>query len=252
MTFAAFGLLLALGVGLLSWAASNQVGEPPSPAGARHTAEQPAGGDGGSPTATPTGDSATPTEDAAAATTAEPPPATEPTPDAAEPQPTTEPAPAAAEPLPASEPVAVSIPAIEVQSPLHPLGLNDDGTLQVPSGERYDEAAWYDGSPTPGESGPAIIEGHVTSQGSTPSVFFDLGALEPGDLVEVDRADGTTATFEVYGADSFPKDEFPKTTVYGNTSGPELRLITCGGTYDPDRRAHEDNIVIFARLVPAP
>lgn len=104
--------------------------------------------------------------------------------------------------------------------------------------------------PTPGEAGPAVIEGHVTSQGSVPSVFFELGALEIGDLVEVGREDGTSVTFEVYGAQSFPKNAFPKTTVYGNTDGPELRLITCGGTYDPDRRAHLDNIVVFARMVP--
>lgn len=151
--------------------------------------------------------------------------------------------------LPASEPVRVRVPAIGVDSPLHPLGLDDAGRLEVPSGDRYDEAAWYAGSPTPGELGPSVIEGHVTSQGSVPSVFFELGAVRPGDTVEVDREDGTTATFEVYGTDSFPKDEFPKTTVYGNTTGPELRLITCGGSYDAERRAHVDNIVVFARLV---
>lgn len=175
--------------------------------------------------------------------------------------PTGRPAPAAQEPeaeepaaqepeaLSASTPVSVDIPGIEVTSPLHPLGLNDDGTLQVPSGDRYDEAAWYDGSPTPGEVGPTVIEGHVTSQGSTPSVFFDLGALEAGDTVDVTREDGTVVTFEVYATDTFPKDDFPKVAVYGNTDAPELRLITCGGDYDPAARAHVDNIVVFARMV---
>jgi len=148
-----------------------------------------------------------------------------------------------------STPLSVSIPAIDVTSDLHALGLNDDGSLQVPTGERYDEAAWYDGSPTPGEVGPAVIEGHVTSQGSVPSVFFDLGELGRGDRVEVTRQNGSVATFEVYGTDSFPKDDFPKVAVYGNTEGPELRLITCGGEYDPEARAHVDNIVVFARLV---
>jgi sortase (surface protein transpeptidase) len=155
----------------------------------------------------------------------------------------------APEPLAASAPVSVDIPGIAVSSPLHPLGLNDDGTLQVPSGERYDEAAWYEGSPTPGEVGPTVIEGHVTSQGSTPSVFFELGALELGDTVDVTREDGTVVTFEVYATDTFPKDDFPKVAVYGNTDAPELRLITCGGDYDPEARAHVDNIVVFARMV---
>lgn len=140
------------------------------------------------------------------------------------------------------------VPAIDVDSRLHPLGLDDQGRLETPSGDRYDQAAWYSGSPTPGEPGPSVIEGHVTSQGSLPSVFFELGALEVGDEVEVDREDGTTATFEVYDAQRFPKDSFPKTTVYGNTTDPELRLITCGGAYDPEHGAHVDNIVVFARL----
>lgn len=153
------------------------------------------------------------------------------------------------EAMPPSEPVSITIPAIDVTSELHPLGLDAEGKLEVPSGDRYDQAAWYDGSATPGEIGPSVIEGHVTRQGSVPSVFFELGALEPGDTVEVTRADGSVAVFEVYALDSFPKDDFPRVTVYGNTEGPELRLITCGGEYDPEGRRHLDNIVVFARLV---
>lgn len=238
--FAAFGLLIAVGVGLLWWATSNQVGEPPTPASARHTAETAPDRSIPSP-----GSDAAPSTDTPVRTTS-PPGAADTSGESAAPGAS----PDALEALPASAPVRVSIPSIDVESPLHPLGLADDGTLEVPSGERYDEAAWYSGSPTPGEAGPSVIEGHVTSQGSVPSVFFELGALEAGDLVEVEREDGTSVTFEVYGAQSFPKDAFPKTTVYGNTEGPELRLITCGGTYDPQRRAHLDNIVVFAKMVP--
>ena len=247
MTFAAFGLLLALGAGLLWWATSNQVGEPPSPANAQHTGASPNPGTAG-PTSAPERAPTSGAADVAGETAA--PGDTEAATGQAAPADTAAPAMATVEALPASEPVRVSIPAIDVESQVHALGLNDDGTLQVPSGELYEQAAWYDGSPTPGEDGPAVIEGHVTSQGSVPSVFFELGALDVGDLVEVEREDGTSVTFEVYGAESFPKDSFPKATVYGNTAGPELRLITCGGTYDPEARAHVDNIVVFARMTP--
>lgn len=150
--------------------------------------------------------------------------------------------------LPPSPPESVHIPSIELSSPLHHLGLNGDGTLAVPSGERYDEPAWYDGSPTPGEIGPSVIEGHVTSRGSTPSVFFDLGALQVGDTVEVAREDGTVVHFVIYATDSFPKDDFPTTAVYGNTDVAELRLITCGGNYDSQAHAHVSNVVVFARM----
>ncbi|MFK5634945.1 class F sortase [Ornithinimicrobium sp. LYQ103] len=151
--------------------------------------------------------------------------------------------------LPPAVPLSIEIPAIGVSSPLHALGLNADGTLQVPSGDRYDEAAWFDGSPTPGEIGPAVIEGHVTGTGFGPSVFFQLGALEAGDVVEVSRRDGSVATFQVYAMDAFPKNDFPTTIVYGNTRTPELRLITCSGEYDANLDAHVDNVVVFARLV---
>lgn len=153
------------------------------------------------------------------------------------------------DPVPASVPTRLQIPAIEVTSPLHPLGLAADGTLQVPSGDRYDEAAWYSGSPTPGETGPTVLEGHVTGPGGRPSIFFELGALQPGDLVQVDREDGSTVTFEVYRAEQYAKDDFPTVAVYGPTSGAELRLITCGGEFDDQAGHHLDNTVVFARAV---
>lgn len=136
-----------------------------------------------------------------------------------------------------------------MDSPVHGLGLDAQDQLKVPSGDRYNEVAWYDGSPTPGEVGPAVLEGHVTGSGHNPSVFFELGATKKGDLVEVDRADGSTATFKVTDVRMYPKADFPRVDVYGATAGPELRIITCGGTYDGAARRHLDNVVVFAKLV---
>lgn len=151
--------------------------------------------------------------------------------------------------MPASKPVAVRLPSIDLKSPVHSLGLNAQGGLEVPSGDRYDEVAWYDGSPSPGEDGPAVLEGHVTGSNHNPSVFFELGDTREGDRIEVDRKDGTTATFEVTQVKEYPKADFPQVDVYGATEGPELRVITCGGTYDENARRHQDNIVVFAELV---
>lgn len=154
-------------------------------------------------------------------------------------------------PVAVAPPVSVSIPAIQVQSELLTLGLNPDGTLAVPQpGPDYDKAAWYEGSPRPGELGPAVIEGHVDSAKNGPSVFYELGALVAGDRVDVTRADGTVATFEVYDVRVVPKDDFPTLEVYGNTEGPELRLITCGGPFDSTAGSYVDNVVVFARQVP--
>lgn len=153
-------------------------------------------------------------------------------------------------PLPVPLPVSISIPAIDVQSELITVGLNPDGSLEVPQpGPDYDKAAWFDGSPRPGEVGPSTIEGHVDSAKNGPSVFYELGALVPGDLVEVTAEDGSLVTFVVDDVRAFPKDDFPTAEVYGNTEGPELRLITCGGPFDSTAGSYEKNIVVFAHQV---
>ena len=157
--------------------------------------------------------------------------------------------PDSAAPAPVALPVAVSIPAIGVQSDLITLGLNPDGTLAVPQpGPDYDKAAWFDGSPRPGNAGPAVIEGHVDSAANGPSVFYSLGELVAGDRIEVARADGSTVAFVVDEVRVVPKDDFPTLDVYGNTDGPELRLITCGGPFDSSAGSYVDNVVVFASL----
>ncbi|MFB9923876.1 class F sortase [Amycolatopsis halotolerans] len=152
----------------------------------------------------------------------------------------------------ASPPVSIRIPAIGVSSAVNEVGLNPDGTMQVPQpGPHYDQAAWFRGSPSPGETGPSVILGHIDSARNGPSVFFDLGGLKPGEQVRVDRADHTVATFEIDLVKSYPKSDFPQQTVYGYTSQPALRLITCGGSFDYGTRQYRDNTVVFAHLAEA-
>lgn len=152
--------------------------------------------------------------------------------------------------LAASVPTAVSIPAIGVHSDLQRLGLQPDGTLQTPQpGPHYDEAAWFDGSATPGQLGVSVLEGHVDSAANGPSVFFRLGALRPGDAIAVARADGSTAHFAVDSVREFPKSAFPTTAVYGgDPHQASLRLITCGGPFDRSTRNYLDDIVVYAHL----
>lgn len=147
---------------------------------------------------------------------------------------------------PAILPTTISIPAIGVHHALLDLGSNPDGTLQVPSMADVAYPAWYEGSPVPGQIGPAVILGHVDSTTGAEGVFYALGALRPGDMVSVARSDGSVATFRVDGVDVYAKDSFPTLTVYGNTTNPQLRLITCGGRFDHHSRHYLDDIVVFA------
>jgi hypothetical protein len=151
--------------------------------------------------------------------------------------------------LPRSLPVSVKIPAIGVDSKLLHLGLNSDGTIQVPSLKTSaGEAAWYKYSATPGQIGSSVIEGHLDSiQG--PAVFFRLGALRPGDIVDVTLADGITAIFRVTGVREYAKSRFPTKAIYGATDYAALRLITCGGTFDYATGHYLSSTIVFASLI---
>jgi Sortase domain len=153
-----------------------------------------------------------------------------------------------ASPLPYSMPVQISIPAICVRARVIPLGSNRDGTVRVPPLSRPQLTSWFDEGPAPGQAGPAALYGHVDTAAAGPAVFYRLGDLVPGDGVDITLADHRVAVFTVYRVAEYPKSSFPTMTVYGDTRGPELRLITCGGTFDPSAGSYQDNIVAYARL----
>ena len=147
--------------------------------------------------------------------------------------------------LPASRPEHLSVPAIDVSSPLVGLGRSADGAMETPEDPK--KAGWYRPGPTPGSDGPAVIAGHVTWNGAE-SVFFDLARLKPGDTIEVTREDGRTAVFTVDRVKEFKKDHFPTIEVYHNLDHPGLRLITCGGDYSSTRHYYDANVVVFATM----
>ena len=147
----------------------------------------------------------------------------------------------------ASVPLALQIPAIAVDTGLLQLGLLADGSMEVPPDGA--SAGWYDGAPTPGELGPAVIAGHVDWV-TGPGVFYDLAGLAAGDEVRVTRTDGTVAVFVVTAVEEYAKDEFPTDRVYGDIDHAGLRLITCGGSWNAETRHYESNTVVFAELAP--
>ena len=144
-----------------------------------------------------------------------------------------------------ARPVRVRIPAIGVDSSLQTLGLTKSGELQTPS--RWQQAGWYGDGVRPGDIGPAVIAGHIDSV-SGPAVFYRLRELRPGDRVYVSRADGSTVTFSVSTIAEYPKSRFPTEAVYGPTSEPVLRLVTCTGVFDARHHNYLDNLVVTAVL----
>ncbi|GGS44442.1 class F sortase [Streptomyces violaceus] len=151
------------------------------------------------------------------------------------------------QPLPYSLPDRVRIPAIQVDTPIIPVGLDADGWVGAPPPEDPNLAGWFTGAVTPGEKGTAVVVGHVDNQ-LGPAVFYALGALKKGNRVEIARQDGKTVVFEIYGVEVFEKNNFPGDRVYASKGAAELRVITCGGGFS-QQNGYAGNVVAFARAV---
>jgi LPXTG-site transpeptidase (sortase) family protein len=139
-------------------------------------------------------------------------------------------------------PTRVDIPSIGVHASIVPLGLGPDGVIQVP--DNFVQAGWYSGGPRPGDSGPAVILGHVDSFRG-PAVFFELKDLQAGASITVTSSTGTQ-TFIVDSVEKYPKTEFPTEEVYGPVSDRALRLVTCGGKFDETHHSYLSNVIVFA------
>jgi sortase (surface protein transpeptidase) len=144
------------------------------------------------------------------------------------------------------DPERIVIPAIGVDAEVIDLGVQDDGTMEVPTD--FAQTGWFQHGPRPGRVGPALIAGHVDDRDG-PAVFFRLAELSPGDQIEVHGTNGDRVVFEVRELEQHPKDAFPTERVYAGTPGPELRLVTCGGAFDQDVRSYRDNIIVYAERV---
>ncbi|MBB0246274.1 class F sortase [Streptomyces alkaliphilus] len=145
-----------------------------------------------------------------------------------------------------AEPTRVRIPWLRADVEVFGADLDPDGGPPSPAEEDAMRAAWYAGGVSPGERGAALLVGHLDTRVG-PAAFAGLGMLEPGEIIEVDRADDTTAIFTVEAVEQYPKADFPDERVYGAVETPQLRLITCGGRWTADG-GYDANIVAYATL----
>lgn len=154
----------------------------------------------------------------------------------------------AQQPLPASKPTRLKIPHINVDTAVGRVGRTSSDEIGAPKGKHLNDAAWFDESPTPGQYGPSVIDGHIDSpQGA--SVFYRLGALRHGNTIHITRKDGKTATFKVDKARRYPnRHNLPADQLLGgdvDQSG--LRLLTCTD-FDPKTGHYHGNTIIYAHL----
>ncbi|MEU2505469.1 class F sortase [Streptomyces sp. NPDC007863] len=149
----------------------------------------------------------------------------------------------------AAEPRRVELPALGIDAPVVPRGLDATGAVDPPPYELPHTVGWYGPGTTPGAAGPALLVGHVDTE-TRPAVFYGLSATRPGETVRVTRTDGSVAVFTVDDVSVVPRDAFDAGKVYGphDPTRSELRLITCGGTFDHTTGTYTANVVVSAYL----
>lgn len=144
---------------------------------------------------------------------------------------------------PPAAPTRVVIPQLGVDDPVIPVGLEEDGAMEVPPAEL---AGWYRYGTTPGaDAGSAVIAAHVDYQ-DRPGVFLELARLEVGAEVMVVDETGAPHHYRVVERWQVDKDQLPIDELFRHEGDHVLTLITCGGAFDSSARSYDDNIVVRA------
>ncbi|MFK4222921.1 class F sortase [Streptomyces sp. NPDC019890] len=159
------------------------------------------------------------------------------------------PLPPAHDPLRPAQPQRVDIPSIGITAPVVPRGLDASGAVDPPPYAMPHTVGWFGRGTQPGATGTALLVGHADTE-TKPAVFFGLSTARPGDKVKVTRADGSVAEFTIDDVQVFDRERFDPQKVYGprEDGRAELRLITCGGSFDRATRTYTANVVVSAYL----
>ncbi|MEI7035041.1 class F sortase [Streptomyces pratensis] len=167
-------------------------------------------------------------------------------------RPLSTPLPPAHAPLDGVAPARVDVPSVGISAPVIPRGLDEDGALEPPPYGLPKTAGWYGDGARPGAKGASLFVGHVDTE-TKPAVFYGLSAVKPGARIEVTRADGSVAEFTVDDVRVVTRERFDARKAYGprEDGRAELRLLTCGGTYDHRTRSYTANVVVSAYLTGA-
>jgi sortase (surface protein transpeptidase) len=157
--------------------------------------------------------------------------------------------PPAARPLGGASPQRLDIPDLGVQAPVVARGLDGQGAIDPPPFDQAGVVGWYAAGVKPGAAGTALMVGHVDTE-TRPAVFYKLSSLRPGERIRVVRDDGKVADFTVDDIRVLSRDRFDARQAYGQRESgrAELRLITCGGSFDRASRSYTANVVVSAYL----
>lgn len=139
-------------------------------------------------------------------------------------------------------PVSLRFDAVGVDDEIRPVGIEDDGDMEVPD---ESEIGWWQYGSSPGLPGATVLAAHVSWNDSI-GPFHRLGNAEIGDRVEVTAGDGSVRVYQVTERTMYVKDGLPADRIWTTTGDEMLVLITCGGDFNRDARRYRHNIVVYA------
>ncbi len=142
----------------------------------------------------------------------------------------------------AVQPVAIRVAGIALEASVIPVGVDGNNQFAVPAA---DTVGWYQYSSSPGDAGASVLAAHV-DYGGVAGAFFNLSEVLPGDTLELEMEDGRILFYEVVGNTEYDKTELPAGELFRKDGESVLQLITCGGTFDPEQRSYEANVVVTA------
>ena len=147
---------------------------------------------------------------------------------------------------PAAPPARLVIPSLGVNAEVEPVADDAQGRMAAPS--RPERVGWYRNGSMPGESGNAVLDGHLDWT-SGPAVFWHLAQISSGAQVIVVTSSGAQLNFVVDSNVVFPFDARPQ-GLFTKTGPPSIALVTCSGPWDRQRGTYVDRLVVHATLAP--
>ena len=144
-------------------------------------------------------------------------------------------------------PDRLEIPAIGVDAPVQPTGVQAGGALAIPPDPA--DVGWWAGGGFPGEAtGAVVLAGHIDSATNGPGALFRLQDVRPGQAVTV-VAGGHAYRYRVAALRAYAKTALPAAAIFGQQVSSRLVIVSCGGPFDSATGHYLDNIVAYA--VPA-
>ncbi len=145
-------------------------------------------------------------------------------------------------------PVALAVPALDVEAPVDPVGVRDDGQMAIP--DDVGRVGWYRFGPAPGSGGATVLAGHVDDREQGLGELAALREAEVGTEVLVTDATGGTTRWRVVSREQVDKQALPVDRLFAREGPPRLVLVTCGGEFVPERGGYESNVVVVAEPWP--